>query len=78
MLKNGGAEPPGPPQPPAGGVKGGDGDGSSPGTSAAGAGAGAARPPQDEEAANAIRLLTKRNHELQAEVEEEKAEVTRR
>ncbi|CAM9864630.1 unnamed protein product, partial [Ectocarpus sp. 8 AP-2014] len=84
-YKNGGGEPPRPPPSPASGVEAGGEEGS-PGTAAAGATEAtaaaaakeAARPPQDEEAANAIRLLTKRNHELQAEVEEEKAEVKRR
>lgn len=83
-YKNGGGEPPRPPPSPASGVEAGGEEGS-PGTVAAGATEAAAaaakeaaRPPQDEEAANAIRLLTKRNHELQAEVEEEKAEVKRR
>ncbi|CAM9868551.1 unnamed protein product, partial [Ectocarpus sp. 8 AP-2014] len=85
-YKNGGGEPPRPPPSPASGVEAGGEEGS-PGTAAAGATGAtaaaaaakeAARPPQDEEAANAIRLLTKRNHELQAEVEEEKAEVKRR
>ncbi|CAM9743620.1 unnamed protein product, partial [Ectocarpus fasciculatus] len=82
-YKSGGAEPPRPPPSPASGVEAGGGGGGSPGTAAGSTEATAsakeaARPPQDEEAANAIRLLTKRNHELQAEVEEEKAEVKRR
>ncbi|CAM9384688.1 unnamed protein product [Ectocarpus sp. 13 AM-2016] len=80
-YKNGGGEPPRPPPSPASGVEAGGEEGS-PGSAAAGATEAAAkeaaRPPQDEEAASAIRLLTKRNHELQAEVEEEKTEVKRR
>lgn len=79
-LKNGGVEPPVPPPAPAGGVAGGgsEGDGGTADASTPAAAGGEERPPQDEEAANAIRLLTKRNQELQAEVEEEKAEVKRR
>eukprot|EP00752_Nemacystus_decipiens_P003563 g3286.t1 len=79
-LKNGGVEPSAPTMSPAAGAPGAEGEGvgvdsSSP---AGAAGAEGVRPPQDEEAANAIRLLTKRNRELQAELDEEKAEVKRR
>lgn len=69
VLKNGGVEPP---VPPVGGVA------VPEGSSAPAATGGKGRAPQDEEGANAIRLLTKRNQELQAELEEEKAEVKRR
>lgn len=71
-FKNTGAEPPRPPPSPAGSTEGG---GAAAGEGAAGASAGGEK---DEEAANAIKLLTKRNHALQAELEEEKAEVKRR
>lgn len=76
-YKTGGTEPPRPPPAAAGGTEGGDGEGASPGvTNAASAASGP--PPRDEESATAIRKLTKRNQELQAELEEEKAEVKRR
>lgn len=65
-YKNSGAELPRPP------LSSGDGDGGD------GAGTSPGREPQDEESANAIRLLSKRNQALQQEMEEEKAEVKRR
>lgn len=82
-LKNSGVEPPAPPMSPAAtGVAGasgaGEGGPADPSSPAGAAGSEGVRPPQDEEAANAIRLLTKRSRELQAEVDEEKAEVKRR
>lgn len=69
-MKNSGQAPPRPAPSPAeegGGGEGGDGERAS-----------ADRARQDDEAANAIRRLTKRNQALQLEIEEEKAEVKRR
>lgn len=68
VVKNGGVEPPRPPSSPTGVPGGAEDDEASPDGPAG----------EDAEGANAIRLLTKRNQALQAEVEEEKAEVKRR
>ncbi|CAM9173986.1 unnamed protein product [Scytosiphon promiscuus] len=78
-YKTGGAEPPRPPPAAKGATEGGDGEEAPPGAEDEAATAAVSAPaPQDEESANAIRKLTKRNQELQAELEEEKAEVKRR